>query len=256
MDHSIDNCSFAPVAEIDAQGDAGLETPARLVARRVGPTRLATLPQPRSGINQPRSRPHYRRSRCQPDRRPSRTRSALCGSPAAMPRRSDCRSAADFSMPARYAAGGGGGGFGGLGGGGLQICNQAKSEVADALSARLRFARANQPDLIMMRKDARYRPPAPKPVCWTYFPFPSGLTTWRAHDEKPGQWTERVFITLLGPWDRGAGGRSESRSRSHALHASLTVIAMHIDGIASFITLPVAAVLVVTLVLLIATVVL
>ncbi len=89
-----------------------------------------------------------------------------------------------------------------------------------------------------------------------YFPFPSGLTTWRAHDEKPGQWTERVFITLLGPWDRGAGGRSESRSRSHALHASLTVIAMHIDGIASFITLPVAAVLVVTLVLLIATVVL
>ncbi len=27
----------------------------------------------------------------------------------------------------------------------LQICNQAKSEVADALSARLRFARANQP---------------------------------------------------------------------------------------------------------------
>src|SRR6266511_6460396 len=79
----------------------------------------------------------------------------------------------------------------------LQICNQAKSEVADALSARLRFARANQPDLIMMRKDARYRPPAPKPVCWTYFPFPSGLTTWRAHDEKPGQWTERVFIMMI-----------------------------------------------------------
>jgi len=66
-----------------------------------------------------------------------------------------------------------------------------------ALSARLRFARANQPDLIMMRKDARYRPPAPKPVCWTYFPFPSGLTTWRAHDEKPGQWTERVFIMMI-----------------------------------------------------------
>jgi hypothetical protein len=53
-----------------------------------------------------------------------------------------------------------------------------------------------------------------------------------------------------------AGGGSESRSRSHALHASLTVIAMHIDGIASFITLPVAMVLVVTLVLLIATAVL
>jgi hypothetical protein len=43
---------------------------------------------------------------------------------------------------------------------------------------------------------------------------------------------------------------------SLTFHASLTVIAMHIDGIASFITLPVAMVLVVTLVLLIATVVL
>jgi UPF0716 family protein affecting phage T7 exclusion len=42
---------------------------------------------------------------------------------------------------------------------------------------------------------------------------------------------------------------------SLTLHASLTVIAMHIDDIASFITLPVAVVLVVTLVLLIATVV-
>jgi cell division protein FtsX len=43
---------------------------------------------------------------------------------------------------------------------------------------------------------------------------------------------------------------------SLTFHASLTVIAMHIDGIASFITLPVAMVLVVTLVLLIATAVL
>ena len=46
------------------------------------------------------------------------------------------------------------------------------------------------------------------------------------------------------------------RPRSHALHTSLTVIAMHINDIASFITLPVAAVLGATLVLLIATVVL
>jgi hypothetical protein len=45
-------------------------------------------------------------------------------------------------------------------------------------------------------------------------------------------------------------------TRSLTLHASLTVIAMHIDDIASFITLPIAAMLVLTLVMLIATVVL
>jgi hypothetical protein len=66
------------------------------------------------------------------------------------------------------------------------------------------------------------------------------------------------WIRCIPPSPRrgGADGESESRSRSHALHASLTVIAMHINDIAPFITLPVAAVLVVTLVLLIATVVL
>jgi hypothetical protein len=47
--------------------------------------------------------------------------------------------------------------------------------------------------------------------------------------------------------------RSLGRARTRFMH---TVIAMHINDIASFITLPVAAVLVATLVLLIATVVL